>query len=342
MRIAVDAMGGDRGPEVVAQGVFDAACRSEAQFLLVGDPAILDPEVARVRSRVPNVEVVAARQIIGMTEQPVEAFKRKPDASVIVAAQLVRDGRADGLVTIANTGAAVAVSLLTLRRIKGIDRPAIATPLPSITGTVVLLDAGATPDCDSNNLFEFAIMGSTYAQSVVGVARPRVGLLSIGEEDTKGNALVKRANILFRDAEGAECPFDFIGNVEGRDIFRGSVDVVVCDGFVGNALLKTSEGVAEMMQRVIREELNRHIWMKPLLLPFKPAFQRLRKRMDYAERGGAPLLGVNGVCIIGHGRSDAFAVMNACRAAERAIKHNLVRVITERVCRAPAPPPPTL
>ena len=209
-----------------------------------------------------------------------------------------------------------------------------------MTGTVVLLDAGATPDCDSNNLFEFAIMGSTYAESVVGMPRPRVGLLSIGEEDTKGNALVKRANILFRDAAGDNCPFEFVGNVEGRDIFRGNVDVVVCDGFVGNTLLKTSEGVAEMMQRLIREELNRHVWMKPLLLPFKPAFQRLRKRMDYAERGGAPLLGVNGVCIIGHGRSDAFAVMNACGAAERAVKHNLVRVITERVCKTPPPPPP--
>jgi glycerol-3-phosphate acyltransferase PlsX len=333
-------MGGDKGPQVVAQGFFSAASATEAHYLLFGDPKILDAELARVKSRLPNVEVVAARQIIEMTEQPVEAFRKKPDASVIVAAQLVRDGKADGLVTIANTGAAVAVSLLTLRRIKGIDRPAIATPLPSITGTVVLLDAGATPDCDSNNLFEFAIMGSTYAQSVVGVGRPRVGLLSIGEEDTKGNALVKRANILFRDAAGVDCPFEFIGNVEGRDIFRGNVDVVVCDGFVGNTLLKTSEGVAEMMQRLIREELNRHIWMKPLLIPFRPAFQRLRKRMDYAERGGAPLLGVNGVCIIGHGRSDAFAVMNACRAAERAIKHDLVNVITERVCASTPPPPP--
>jgi glycerol-3-phosphate acyltransferase PlsX len=169
---------------------------------------------------------------------------------------------------------------------------------------------------------------------------PRVGLLSIGEEDTKGNALVKRAHTLFRQAAGESCPFEFIGNVEGRDIFRGNVDVVVCDGFVGNALLKTSEGVAEMIQRIILEELNRHVWMKPLLLPFRPAFQRLRQRLDYAERGGAPLLGVNGVCIIGHGRSDAFAVMNACLAAERAVRHNLVKIISERVCNTPEPPPP--
>lgn len=342
MRIAVDAMGGDKGPPVVAQGVVDAARRSDAHFLLVGDPDILEPELARISAGLKQIEIVPARQIIEMKEHPVEAFKRKPDASVIVAAQLVKEGKADGLITIANTGAAVAVSLLTLRRIKGIDRPAIATSLPSLTGTVVLLDAGATPDCDSNNLYEFAIMGSAYSQSVVGVERPRVGLLSIGEEDSKGNALVKRANILFRDAAGDDSPFEFIGNVEGRDIFRGDVDVVVCDGFVGNALLKTSEGVAEMIQRIIREELNRHIWMKPLLLPFRPAFQRLRKRMDYAERGGAPLLGVNGVCMIGHGRSDAYAVMNACLAAERAIKHNLVGIITERVCKSPEPPPPPM
>src|SRR5262249_32665346 len=152
-------------------------------------------------------------------------------------------------------------------------------------GTVVLLDAGATPDCDSNNLYEFAIMGSVYAESVIGIARPRVGLLSIGEEETKGNALVKRAHALFRQAAGPDSPFKFIGNVEGRDIFRGNVDVVVCDGFVGNSLLKTSEGVAEMIQRLIKEELGRHAWLKPFVLPLMPAFQRLRKRIDYAERG---------------------------------------------------------
>lgn len=342
MRIAVDAMGGDKGPEVVVQGVVDASRRSVAQFLLVGDPDIIEPELKRLDPNGRNISVVPARQIIEMTEHPVEAFKQKPDASVVVGARLVKEGKADGLVTISNTGAAVAVSLLTLRRIKGIDRPAIATPLPSMTGTVVLLDAGATPDCDSNNLYEFAIMGSAYSQAVVGIPRPKVGLLSIGEEDTKGNALVKRANLLFRDAENSDSPFEFIGNVEGRDIFRGNVDVVVCDGFVGNTLLKTSEGVAEMMQRLIREELNRHPWMTPLLIPFRPAFRRMKKRMDYAERGGAPLLGVNGVCIIGHGRSDAYAVMNACMAAERAIKHDLVQIITERVCSTPEPPPPSM
>ena len=340
MRIAVDAMGGDKGPQEVARGVIEAARSSSSHYLLVGDRAVLESELNQVRPRLHNIEVLPSTQVIEMTEHPVEAYKSKPDASVVVGVRLIKDKKADALVTIANTGAAVAVALLTLRRIKGIDRPAIATPLPSLTGTVVLLDAGATPDCDSNNLFEFAIMGSVYAESVIGIKHPRVGLLSIGEEETKGNALVKRAHALFRQSVGPGAPFQFVGNVEGRDIFRGNVDVVVCDGFVGNTLLKTSEGVAEMVQRLIKEELGRHSWLKPFVLPLMPAFRRLRKRIDYAERGGAPLLGVNGICIIGHGRSDAYAVTNACRAAERAVQHNLVETIRQRVCDTPAPPPP--
>src|SRR5262245_59839813 len=207
-------MGGDKGPQVVARGVIDAARSSSSRFLLVGDPAVLEHELNQHRPRPGNVEVLPATQVIEMTEQPVEAYKSKPDASVVVGVRLIKEKRADALVTIANTGAAVAVSLLTLRRIKGIDRPAIATPLPSLSGTVVLLDAGATPDCDANNLYEFAIMGSVYAESVIGVERPRVGLLSIGEEETKGNALVKRAHTMFRQSAGPHSPFAFIGNVE--------------------------------------------------------------------------------------------------------------------------------
>ncbi|HLK55316.1 MAG TPA: phosphate acyltransferase, partial [Chthonomonadaceae bacterium] len=191
MRIAVDAMGGDKGPQEVARGVIAAARLSPAHFLLVGDPRALEPELARARPRPANLEIVPASEVIEMTEQPAVAFKKKPDASVVVGARLVKDKRADALVTIANTGAAMAVSLLTWGRIKGVDRPAIAVPLPSLTGTVVLLDAGATVDCDPNNLYEFAIMGSAYAENVVGVKKPRLGLVSIGEEEAKGNSLVK-------------------------------------------------------------------------------------------------------------------------------------------------------
>jgi glycerol-3-phosphate acyltransferase PlsX len=340
MRIAVDTMGGDRGPQEVVRGVIDAAQNSaNAQFLLVGDRSILEAERAKSRSFPQNIEVVNATQIIQMCDEPVAAFKKKPDASVVVAARMVKERRADAVVTIGNTGAAMAVSLLTWGRIKGIDRPAIATPLPSLTGTVVLLDAGATPDCDPNNLYEFAIMGSVYANCMFGVADPRVGIVSNGEEESKGNQLVKRTHALFKQVISESAPFTFIGNIEGKDIFRGGADVVVCDGFVGNVVLKTGEGVAEMVLSLIKEELGKHAWMKPFVLPMMPALRRLKRRIDYAERGGAPLLGVNGICIIGHGRSDAFAVTNACRAAMRAVQADITETIRKRICEMPTPPP---
>jgi glycerol-3-phosphate acyltransferase PlsX len=338
-RIAVDAMGGDEGPGVVADGVVRWARASSAHFLLVGNAELLSARLAQADQRLPNVEVIPAAEVIEMTDQPTTALKRKPDASIVVAARLVKEGRADGLVSIGNTGAAMAVSLLTLGRIKGIDRPAIAIPMPSLVGPCILLDAGATVDCDPNNLYEFAIMGSVYSQLITGSARPRVGLVSIGEEDSKGNELVKRTNALFRQAtqEGI-APFQFIGNVEGRHVFRGDVDVAVCDGFVGNVMLKTGEGVAELVLRLVKDELGRHGWLKPLLLPFRPALQRLRSRLDYSAFGGAPLLGVNGICIIGHGRSNADAVSNACAAAERAVEHSIVDSIRQQIHRVPLPP----
>jgi len=340
MRIAVDAMGGDHGPAMVAQGVFDAAHQLNARFFLVGDAGQLEAERARAKPYPHNVEIVPSTQVIEMRDRPTFAFKRKPDASVVVAARLVKEQKAEALVTIGNTGAAMAVSLLTLGRIEGIDRPAIAALLPSRKGrTVVLLDAGATVDCDPNNLYEFALMGSVYAEHVVGISEPRVGLLSNGEESSKGNDLVKRTHTMFQQVMSEYRPFNFIGNVEGRDIFRGDVDVAVCDGFIGNVLLKTGEGVAEMVTDLMREELTSRMWMLPLVRPLMPALRRLRGRIDYAEHGGAPLLGVNGVCIIGHGRSNAVAIANACRAAERAVRSDIVETIRKRVCDTPAPPP---
>jgi glycerol-3-phosphate acyltransferase PlsX len=340
MRIAVDAMGGDRGPQEVVRGVIDAARDSPAaRFLLVGDQAVLEAECAKARSLPANIEIVPATQTIQMCDEPVAAYRKKPDASVVVAARMVKDGRADAIVTIGNTGAAMAVSLLTWGRIKGIDRPAIATPLPSITGTVILLDAGATPDCDPNNLYEFAIMGSVYSQCVFGVSNPLVGIVSNGEEESKGNQLVKRTHALFKQAIGETATFKFIGNIEGKDIFRGGADVVVCDGFVGNVVLKTGEGVAEMVMSLIKDELGKHMWMKPFVFPMMPALRRLKRRIDYAERGGAPLLGVNGICIIGHGRSDAYAITNACKAAQKAVQSDITETIRTRICEMPTPPP---
>ena len=339
MRIAVDAMGGDQGAHEVVRGVIDAARRSSAHFFLVGDATLLEAELSKARPRPSNVEVIAASQIIEMCDEPVAAFKKKPDSSVVVAARMVKEKKADALVTIGNTGAAMAVSLLTWGRIKGIDRPAIATPLPSLAGTVILLDAGATPDCDPNNLYEFAVMGSVYAECLFGVKRPRIGIVSNGEEESKGNQLVKRTHALFKQVINSSSPFQFVGNVEGKDIFRGGADVVVCDGFVGNVVLKTGEGVAEMVLKLRKEELGRHTWMKPFLIPIMPALRNLRRRIDYAERGGAPLLGVNGICIIGHGRSNAYAVTNACKAAERAVQQSVTETIRRRICEMPTPPP---
>jgi glycerol-3-phosphate acyltransferase PlsX len=333
-------MGGDRGPEVAAQGVYAAARASkQAHFLLVGDPTVLEPELARLKPPCANLELVPATQVIEMADAPATALKRKPDSSLVVAARLVKEKKADALVTIANTGAAMAVSLLSWGRIKGVDRPAIAVPLPSLQGPVVLLDAGATVDCDANNLFEFAIMGSIYAEQVLGIKNPRVGLVSNGEEEVKGNALVKRTHALFQQALQQDPPFHFIGNVEGRDIFRGDVDVAVCDGFVGNVILKTAEGVAEMIQGLLKEELTNQTWRKVLAAPLAPSIRGLGKRLHYSALGGAPMLGVNGICIIGHGRSDQVAISNACRAAERAARHTLIDTIRQRICDPPPLPP---
>ncbi len=338
MRIAVDAMGGDDGPEVVADGVVLRARESQAHFLLVGDAEIIERRLAQVNPRLVNVEAVPAAEVIEMTDQPTTAIKRKPNASIVVAARLVKGRRADGLVSIGNTGAAMAVSLLTLGRIKGIDRPAIAIPVPSLTGPVILLDAGATVDCDPNNLFEFAIMGSVYSRLITSSARPRVGLISNGEEDSKGNDLVKRTHALIRQMEQeGSAPFEFVGNVEGRQVFRGGIDVAVCDGFVGNVMLKASEGVAEMVLRNVKDEMGRHGWLSLLALPFRPGLKNLRKRLDYSAFGGAPLLGINGISIIGHGRSNAAAVANACRAAERAVEHRIVDEIGQQIHSFQAP-----
>ncbi len=340
LKIAVDAMGGDLGPEVVVEGVLAAASNSTSDFILVGDKTALEQAIASRGSRPSNVFVRGTTQVILMSDQPAVAFRRKPDASLVVAARLVKAGEADALISIGNTGAAMVVSLLTLGRIQGVDRPAIATPLPTVDGgTVVLMDAGATVDCDPNNLYEFALMGSVYSERVMGVAQPRVGLLSNGEEPQKGNDLVKRTHALLADTLQDKPPFCFIGNVEGRELFRGAADVVVCDGFVGNVTLKTAEGVAEMTMALIQQELKQHLWTKLLAAPLIPTLRKLRRKIDYAERGGAPLLGLNGICIIGHGRSNARAVSNACAAAERAARQQVVDVIRCRISRAPSPPP---
>ncbi|MGC8667032.1 MAG: phosphate acyltransferase PlsX [Chthonomonadales bacterium] len=321
MRIAVDAMGGDLGPEEVVRGVLRAARERPytSRFILVGDEARIRKELSLHRSVPESIVVRHSSQVIEMGDKPREVYRKKPDASVVVAARLVKEAEADAFLSIGNSGAAMAAAIFALRPLAGVDRPAIATAIPSLRDPVVLLDAGANVDCSSRQLLEFAIMGQAYSRIVLGKPTPSVALLSNGEEENKGNELVRDAHRLFK-----QMVRPFYGNIEGMDVFRGKADVVVCDGFAGNVLLKTGEGVAEMVLNMVKQELNRYRWMKLALLPLRKSIRNLRSRIDYREFGGAPLLGVNGVCIIGHGRSDAVAVANAIRVAETAVRNGLV------------------
>ncbi len=260
-----------------------------------------------------------------MDDHPANAIRRK-DSSIVVAASLVNSGDAQAMVSAGNTGAAMAVATLKLGRIPGIERPAIASMIPSMGNRVVLLDAGANVDCDVNNLMQFAVMGRTYAERVFGVADPRVGLLSIGEEPSKGDKLTKATN-----ASLSESGMNFVGNVEGKDIFRGAADVVICDGFAGNITLKVAEGMGEFLVAVLKQEVKRSLLAKIGVLFLAPALKRAKVHLDYAEYGGAPLLGANGICIIGHGRSNARAIRNAIRVAASAVESDVVGSITAAV-----------
>lgn len=322
MRVAIDAMGGDHAPAEIVRGALLGAAAWGAEVLLVGDAARIEPLLPSPRP--PGVEVVHAPGAIPMDAPPIEAVKRGKDASIVVAARLVKEGKADALVSAGSTGAAMAAALLTWGRIRGIDRPAIGTVLPTLNGACIILDVGANVDCRPGHLVHFGLMGTVYAERVLGISNPRVGLLNIGEEATKGNDLALEAYPRL-----AGSGFRFVGNVEGRDILPGRADVVVCDGFVGNVVLKFGEGMAHVLFDLIRQAVHRD-WRSRLggyLL--RGALRDVYRRMDYTEYGGAPLLGVQGVCIISHGASNAKAVKNAVRAAVEAAGQNLVRAIEE-------------
>jgi glycerol-3-phosphate acyltransferase PlsX len=310
MRIAVDAMGGDVGPAVTVEGALAAAREYRLEVTLVGDRATLERELARHRRGDLPVGVHHASQVVEMGESPSHALRRKRDSSLRVAANLVRDGEAAAFVSAGNTGAAMAIAMFTLGVLPGVDRPAIAVVLPNLKGRTVLLDVGANVDPKPWHLVQYACMGHVYARDILGVTRPRVGLLSVGEEEGKGNELVRE---VFKTLEAS--PINFVGNVEGRDLYNGHVDVVVTDGFTGNVALKISESLADMIVHLIREELTRTPLAKLGALLVRPAFRRFWKRVDYTELGGAPLLGINGACIISHGASPPRAVKNAIRVA---------------------------
>lgn len=329
-RIAIDAMGGDHGPDVIVQGALDGARRFDASILLVGTPAEMGKALdARDHAGI-DVEVVEATDIIGMDEHPAHAVRRKPESSINVAMRLVRDGRADAMVSAGNSGAVMAGALTHLGRVKGVERPAIASYMPTAASNTLLLDLGAVTDPKPSVLIQFAIMGQVYAQRVLEIQNPTIGLLSNGEEPSKGNALVQAAHPLLAANED----LNFAGNVEGKDVVMGTVDIVVTDGFTGNVALKTAEGVAAMLIDVLRTEITATIPRKLGGLLLKPAFRALRSKLDYAEIGGAPLLGVNGVVIISHGRSSARAVENAVGVAVRSASHDLAGGIAERFASA--------
>lgn len=326
MKIVVDAMGGDFAPIETVKGAVEAAGELGVEIVLVGDENKVRAELANYDTEKLAISVVHAPEVIEMGEHPAGAIRKKKNSSIVVGARLVKEGAGDAIVSAGNTGAAMGSALLGFGRIKGIHRPAIAQIMPTVKGVTLLLDVGANAECDPQNLQQFAVMGSIYSSKILGAAYPRVGLLNIGEEETKGNPIYLEAYQLIK-----ETGLNFIGNIEGRDITTGVADVVVCDGFVGNVVLKFGEGLARDLMSMIKEELKKNIFVKiGAALVFSQA-KGLRKRIDYAEYGGAPLLGVNGICIICHGSSHARAVRNAIRVARECVETNVVRCIKESI-----------
>lgn len=310
--IALDAVGSDKAPEPEIRGAI-LACRTlPVRVHLIGPEAELrDLLDEHLENEDLPISIVNASERIGMDEKAAHAVRTKKDSSMRVGLKLVRERKCAGFVTAGNTGAAMATAKMVLGALPGVDRPALATPMPTVKGNpCVLLDVGANVDCKPHNLEQFAVMGEMYARSVLKMHKPRVGLLSIGEEETKGNELTRDAFPLIK-----ALPINFVGNVEGRDIFNGHADVIVCDGFVGNVALKTSEGIGRFVRDALRESLTRTVTAKVGALLSRQAFNDFRRRLDYTEYGGAPLLGVRGVCIIGHGSSNDNAIYNGIRVA---------------------------
>jgi glycerol-3-phosphate acyltransferase PlsX len=328
VRIAVDAMGGDKGPEVVVTGAIEAARVHPGQFefFLVGQKDLVEPYIGGFEGTGSKAEVVHASEVIGMSEPPASAFRKKKDSSIGVATRLVKEGRADAVISAGNTGAVVASSLVTLGRLHGISRPAISTLWPNKLNGAVVLDVGANYECTPKNLVQFAVMGTVYAKYNLGIDNPRVGLLNIGEERSKGNELVRESYQLLEKQD-----LNFVGNVEGRDVFDGAADVVVCDGFVGNVILKFSESIYSFLAHKVKLEIRKGVIAQAGAFLMKGALEQVQSQLDYAEYGGAPLLGVNGVTIISHGKSSSRAIKNAILAAQRSVVSEINRRIEERL-----------
>lgn len=319
-RIAIDAMGGDFAPDEIVAGALRAHEELGVKILLVGDPDRVNASL-RQHSAPSSIEVVPSEGVIEMNEEPLISLRRKPKASINVSMDLVKHGRADAVVSAGHSGAAMAAALLRLGRIRGVDRPAIGAVLPTMIAgkSVLILDVGANVDCRPKFLDQFATMGTIYSRFVLGTDSPKVGLLNVGEEENKGNELALRAHELLKGNRNIE----FIGNAEGRDVMSGHFDVVVCDGYAGNALLKFAEAIGEFIIQILREELPQGLRGKVGTALLKPNLRRIKQRIDHAEHGGALLLGVDGICIISHGSSQAPSIFNAIRLAKEAVDHQV-------------------
>jgi glycerol-3-phosphate acyltransferase PlsX len=328
-RIALDAMGGDKGLQVTIAGAILAKQETGHEIILVGDETLIRRELAR-RGAEASFPIRNAPTVVGMHEKPAEACRSKKDSSIMVCAELVAEGKADAMVSAGHSGASMAASLWHLKRLPGVSRPAIATIFPTLDGSCVVLDMGANVDCKPKHLFQFAVMGSIYARAMFGIDKPKVGLLTIGEEEGKGNEVVNETHPLLKKSS-----LNYVGHVEGRDIPKGTADVYVCDGFVGNIILKFGEGLAAALLSLIKTEIKRHpLAAVAAKLFLKTPFKAIKKKTDPSEFGGAPLLGVGGVSLICHGGADATAIKNAVRAAGVFVQKDINKQISEELHRS--------
>ncbi|MFX1266086.1 MAG: phosphate acyltransferase PlsX [Promethearchaeota archaeon] len=330
MKIVVDAMGGDRAPAVVVEGAVQAARNLDLELILVGRQGVIQAELQQYDTSGLALTIHHASQVIEMHEHPAAAVKAKKDCSMVVGMELIKQQQADAFFTAGNSGGALAAALFRLGRIRGIQRPALSTIFPSQTpqNYCFLLDIGANADCKPEYLLQFAIMGSVYAERVLGVANPRVAIVSNGEEEGKGNQLVQDTVPLLKASD-----LNFVGNAEGKDIPWGIADVVVTDGFTGNVIIKLAEGVAKMLMDILKESITSSSVSKVGALLAKPAFDVVRRRLDYREYGAAPLLGVDGVVLVGHGRSDALAISNGIRMTAQTVENGVLEAIKQGLAR---------
>ncbi|MBP1991379.1 phosphate acyltransferase PlsX [Paenibacillus eucommiae] len=327
MRIAIDAMGGDDAPKVVVEGALQAAKEwNDVEIILVGDSVAIE---ACMTERPANITIQHTTEVIGADDEPVKAVRRKKDSSMVVAGRLVREKKADAMISAGNTGALMTTGLLIVGRIAGIERPALVYIIPTMDGSGVLaLDLGANMDATAEHLLQYAIMGSIYRSKVDGIVKPRVALLNVGTEAQKGNELTKTAYPLLEQA-----PIHFIGNIESRDVLNAQCDVIVCDGFAGNIMLKSLEGAVSALFSTLKQEFTKTLFTKLAAAVLKPGLKAFRKKMDYTEHGAAPLLGIDGLVLKSHGSSNATAIKNAVRQARIAIQSDLVGAISTEISR---------